>query len=43
MPTRVAQIVTNLLTNASKFTPRTDASTSELEREGDQVLIRVGR
>jgi signal transduction histidine kinase len=39
--TRVAQIVTNLLTNASKFTPENGRITVGVEREGDQVLIRV--
>jgi signal transduction histidine kinase len=39
--TRVAQIVTNLLTNASKFTPEKGRITVALERDGGQVLIRV--
>ncbi len=39
--TRVAQIVTNLLTNASKFTPENGRITVELLREGDRALIRV--
>jgi signal transduction histidine kinase len=39
--TRVAQIVTNLLTNASKFTPESGQITIGLEREGDRALIRV--
>jgi signal transduction histidine kinase len=39
--TRVAQIVTNLLTNASKFTPENGRITIGLEREGDRALIRV--
>jgi len=39
--TRVAQIVTNLLTNASKFTPENGRITVELLRENDRALIRV--
>jgi signal transduction histidine kinase len=39
--TRVAQIVTNLLTNASKFTPEDGRITVKLEREGARALIRV--
>jgi signal transduction histidine kinase len=39
--TRVAQIVTNLLTNASKFTPERGRINVGLERDGDRVLIRV--
>jgi signal transduction histidine kinase len=39
--TRVAQIVTNLLTNASKFTPENGRINIALERDGDQALIRV--
>ena len=39
--TRVAQIVTNLLTNASKFTPENGRVTVGLERDGDRALIKV--
>jgi signal transduction histidine kinase len=39
--TRVAQIVTNLLTNASKFTPENGQIDVGLERDGERVLIRV--
>ena len=39
--TRVAQIVTNLLTNASKFTPENGRITIEVERDGDRALIKV--
>jgi signal transduction histidine kinase len=39
--TRVAQIVTNLLTNASKFTPENGRITISLARDGDRALIRV--
>ena len=40
-PTRVAQIVTNLLTNASKFTPEEGRIHVQLAREGERALIRV--
>ena len=39
--TRVAQIVTNLLTNASKFTPENGRISVTLERAGERALIRV--
>jgi len=39
--TRVAQIVTNLLTNASKFTPEKGQITVGLGQEGGRALIRV--
>jgi signal transduction histidine kinase len=39
--TRVAQIVTNLLTNASKFTPENGRITISLERDRDRALIKV--
>jgi len=39
--TRVAQIVTNLLTNASKFTPEKGKITVGLTQEGGRALIRV--
>ena len=40
-PTRVAQIVTNLLTNASKFTPEHGRIAVELKRDGERALINV--
>ena len=39
--TRVAQIVTNLLTNASKFTPEKGSITVGLKRDGERALIQV--
>jgi CheY-like chemotaxis protein len=39
--TRIAQIVTNLLTNASKFTPERGRTTVKLTREGEALSIRV--
>jgi CheY-like chemotaxis protein len=39
--TRIAQIVTNLLTNASKFTPERGRTTVKLARQGDQLSIEV--
>lgn len=39
--TRVAQIVTNLLTNASKFTPENGRITIALVRDGERALIQV--
>jgi CheY-like chemotaxis protein/two-component sensor histidine kinase len=40
-PTRVAQIVTNLLHNATKFTPEGGSIKVELSKEADMALIRV--
>jgi PAS domain S-box-containing protein len=40
-PTRLAQVVGNLLNNASKFTDRGGHIQLALEREGDQAAIRV--
>jgi two-component system CheB/CheR fusion protein len=40
-PTRVNQIVTNLLTNASKFTPRGGRITVELAVDGGAAAVRV--
>ncbi len=39
--TRVAQIVTNLLTNASKFTPQNGRITVGVVRDGERALIQV--
>jgi signal transduction histidine kinase len=39
--TRIAQIVTNLLTNASKFTPERGRTTIRVGGEGDSVSIQV--
>jgi signal transduction histidine kinase len=39
--TRIAQIVTNLLTNASKFTPEGGRTTVGLRRQGDTLSIQV--
>jgi signal transduction histidine kinase len=39
--TRVAQILTNLLTNASKFTPEHGRTTVKLGRQGDALSIQV--
>jgi signal transduction histidine kinase len=39
--TRVAQILTNLLTNASKFTPESGRTTVTLTSEGTEAVIRV--
>ncbi len=41
-PTRLAQIVGNLLQNAAKFTPPGGRARLELRRRGDRVLIVVG-
>jgi signal transduction histidine kinase len=41
-PTRLAQVVSNLLTNAAKYTPNGGQITIGAAREGDQVTIRVG-
>jgi signal transduction histidine kinase len=39
--TRVTQMITNLLTNAAKFTPRQGQITVDLVREPGQAIIRV--
>jgi signal transduction histidine kinase/CheY-like chemotaxis protein len=40
-PTRIEQIVANLLTNAAKFTARPDVIRVVTRREGDQALVEV--
>jgi PAS domain S-box-containing protein len=40
-PIRLAQIIGNLLTNASKFTPRGGCIRLHVEREGGEAVIRV--
>jgi len=40
-PIRLAQVIGNLLTNASKFTRRGGHIRLHAEREGDQAVIRV--
>jgi PAS domain S-box-containing protein len=39
--TRLSQVVSNLLNNAAKFTPRGGHITLRVEREGDQAVLRV--
>ena len=39
--TRLAQVVTNLLTNAAKYTPEGGHVVLSLERDGDQAVLRV--
>ncbi|HEY6477677.1 MAG TPA: hybrid sensor histidine kinase/response regulator, partial [Polyangia bacterium] len=39
--TRIAQVVTNLLTNASKFTPERGRTTVKMKRQGEGVCIEV--
>ena len=40
-PTRLAQVIGNLLTNASKFTDRNGCIDLVVERDGDEALVRV--
>jgi signal transduction histidine kinase len=40
-PTRVAQIIGNVLHNAAKFTPEGGSISVELDREGDHAIVRV--
>ena len=39
--TRLSQVISNLLNNAAKFTPRGGRITLKVEREGDQAVLRV--
>jgi signal transduction histidine kinase len=41
-PDRLAQVVTNLLNNAAKYTPEGGRVRLAAERRGDEVLLRVG-
>jgi PAS domain S-box-containing protein len=38
---RLAQVVSNILQNAAKFTPRGGATTISVERSGDRAIVRV--
>ena len=40
-PTRLAQVLTNLLNNAAKYTPRRGRIAVEAAAEGDEVVLRV--
>jgi signal transduction histidine kinase/ActR/RegA family two-component response regulator len=40
-PARLAQVVSNLLNNAAKYTPPGGAITVDLKKEGDDALLRV--
>jgi PAS domain S-box-containing protein len=40
-PTRLAQVIANLLNNAAKYTPRGGQISLEVARDGDEVVVRV--
>jgi PAS domain S-box-containing protein len=40
-PTRLAQVISNLLNNAAKFTPRGGHITLKVERTGEEAVLRV--